>query len=116
MDRVSGKVQQITLPEFDLYYSQASWFRDYAPCGTSDDGQKAFAVIVQIGKRKPLLRKAWAESSHEGCPAPVWQRNPARVTFATKEDPKLTFAVRRRSVDVATEDESEGGRIASGDP
>jgi len=49
-----------------------------------------------------------AESSREGCPAPVWQRNPVRVTFATKEDPKLTFAVKSRSVDVASEDESEG--------
>ena len=109
VDRVSGKVQALVLPEFDPNYSQANWFRDYAAyCGTSDDGQKAFATIFQIGKRKPLLRKALAESSREGCPAPVWQRNPVRVTFATKEDPKLTFAVKSRSVDLANEDESEG--------
>ncbi len=109
VDRVSGKVQALVLPEFDPNYSQANWFRDYAAyCGTSDDGQKAFATIVQVGKRKPLLRKALAESSREGCPAPVWQRNPMRVTFATKEDPKLTFAVKSRSVDLANEDESEG--------
>jgi len=109
VDRVSGKVQALVLPECDPNYSQANWFRDYAAyCGTSDDGQKAFATIVQVGKRKPLLRKALAESSREGCPAPVWQRNPVRVTFATKEDPKLTFAVKSRSVDLANEDESEG--------
>ncbi len=109
VDRVSGKVQALVLPEFDPNYSQANWFRDYAAyCGTSDDGQKAFAIIEQLGKRKPLLRKNLAESSREGCPAPVWQRNPVRVTFATKEDPKLTFAVKSRSVDVASEDESEG--------
>src|SRR5947207_4953433 len=83
--------------------------RDYAAyCGTSDDGQKAFAIIEQLGKRKPLLRKALAESSRERCPAPVWQRNPVRVTFATKEDPKLTVAVKSRSVEVASEDDSEG--------
>jgi hypothetical protein len=109
VDRVSGKVQAPALPEFDPNYSQANWFRDYAAyCGTSDDGQKAFAIIEQLGRRKPLLRKALAESNHEGCPAPVWQRNPVRVTFATKEDPKLTFAVKGRSVDLASEDESEG--------
>ena len=109
VDRVSGKVQALVLPDFDPNYSQANWFRDYAAyCGTSDDGQKAFAIIEQLGKRKPLLRKVLAEGNREGCPAPVWQRNPVRVTFATKEDPKLTFAVKSRSVDVASEDESEG--------
>ncbi|PYV71535.1 MAG: hypothetical protein DMG97_15985 [Acidobacteria bacterium] len=65
-------------------------------------------LIAQLGKRKSSLRKALAESSREVCPAPVWQPNPVRVTFATKEDPKLTFAVKSRSVDVASEDESEG--------
>ena len=109
MDRGSGKVQALVLPEFDPNYSQVNWFRDHAAyCGTSDDGQKAFALIAQIGKRKPLLRKALAESSRDGCPAPVWQRKPVRVTFATKEDPKLTFEVKSRSIDVASEDESEG--------
>ncbi|PYV59704.1 MAG: hypothetical protein DMG98_05065, partial [Acidobacteria bacterium] len=57
---------------------------------------------------KAAATKGLAESSCEGCPAPVWQRNPVRVTFATKADPKLTFAVKSRSVDVASEDESEG--------
>jgi hypothetical protein len=102
VDRVSGKVQQLALPEFDPICSQANWFRDYAAyCGTSDDGQKAFALIAQLGKRRPLLRKGLAESSREGCSAPSWQRNPVRVTFSTKEGPKLTFEVKSCSVDVA---------------
>lgn len=109
VDRVSGRVQQVMLPEFDATQSQASWFRDFAAyCGTSDDGQKTFAVIVQLGRRRPLLRKALAETNHEGCAAPAWQRNPVRVTFDTKSDPKLTFTVSNRAVDLATEDESEG--------
>jgi len=29
VDRASGRVQPITLPEFDPYRSQANWFRDY---------------------------------------------------------------------------------------
>ncbi len=108
VDRVSGRVQPIALPGFDPYYSQVSWFRDYvAYCGSSDDGQKVFAVIVQAGKRRPLLKKALAEKI-ENCPAPIWQRGPVRVTFATKEDPKQTFTVTSRAVDLATEDESEG--------
>jgi len=38
----------------------------------------------------------------------VWQRNPVRVTFQQKVDQKLTFSVRSRAVDLATEDENEG--------
>jgi hypothetical protein len=108
VDRISGKVLQITLPDFDPYYSQVNWFRDYAAyCGISDDGQKAYAMIAQLGKRRPLLKKALVETS-AGCPAPVWQRNPVRVTFATKDDPKLSFAVKSRSVDLASDGETEG--------
>lgn len=109
VDRVSARVQLVALPEFDPYHSQVSWFRDYvAYCGTSDDGQKAFAVIAQLGKRRPLLRKALSEAELAGCSAPTWQRNPVRVSFATKEDAKLTFTVNSRFVDLATEDDSEG--------
>jgi hypothetical protein len=109
VDRTSGRVQAITMPEFDPYHSQANWFRDYvAYCGTSDDSQKGFAMIVQLGNRRPLLKKTLPENNREGCPAPTWQRNPVRVSFATREDPKLTFTVSSRAVDLATDDESEG--------
>ncbi len=110
-DRVSGKVQPLTLPEFDPYYSAVSWFRDYAAyCGVSDDGSKFFAMIVQLGRRKPLLKKALGDAGSDppACPLPTWQRDPVRVTFQQKADQKLTFSVRSRAVDVALEDESEG--------
>jgi hypothetical protein len=48
------------------------------------------------------------EANAGGCSAPIWQRNPVRVSFTTNEDPKLTFTVNSRFVDLATEDESEG--------
>jgi hypothetical protein len=105
-------VQQITLPEFDPYYSAVTWFRDHAAyCGVSDDGNKVFAMIVQLGRRKPLLKKFASDAGAEtpGCPSPVWQRDPVRVTFEPKGDQKLTFSVRSRAVDLASEDENEGG-------
>ena len=109
VDRVSGRVQQIALPEFDVSRSQVSWFRDYAAyCGSSDDGQTEFAIVAQLGKRRPLLKKSLGEGNGAGCPAPAWQRDPVRVTFATKDDPKLTFTVNSRFVDLAPENESEG--------
>src|SRR5579864_3067660 len=58
VDRVTGRVAQITLPEFDPFYSTGSWYRDYvAYCGVSDDGKKLFAVVAQLGQRKPILKK-----------------------------------------------------------
>jgi hypothetical protein len=109
VDRISVRVRLIALPEFDPYGSHASWFRHYvAYCAISDDRQKAFAVIAQIGNRRPLLKKPLNEANVAGCSAPIWQRNPMRVAFTTNEDPKLTFTVNSRFVDLATEDESEG--------
>ena len=86
--RVTSKVQQIPLPEFDPYSSAVGWFRDYAAyCGVSD-GKKAWAIIVHLGRRKPLLKKAWggagADMQEAECGAPIWQRTPSRVTFEPK--------------------------------
>ena len=30
VDRISGRAQPVPLPAFDAYYSEVSWFRDYA--------------------------------------------------------------------------------------
>jgi hypothetical protein len=112
VNRVTGKMQQIPLPEFDLYSSAAAWFRDYAAyCGVSDDGKKIFAVIVQLGQRKPLLKKpvgdASAEMPDSECPAPVWQRAPSRVTFEPKGQTPFTFTVTTRAVDLVTKKDTE---------
>jgi hypothetical protein len=59
VNRVTGKMQQIPLPEFDPYSSTAAWFRDYAAyCGVSDDGKKISAVMVQLGPSKAPVEKA----------------------------------------------------------
>jgi hypothetical protein len=112
VDRVSGKVQPIALAEFDPDSSTVNWYRDYAAyCGTSDDGQKVIALVVQLGRRKPLLKKAVAEAneSQQTCGAPLWERNPMRVSFEVTPGQKLMFAVKSRAVDAITPEESEGG-------
>ncbi len=113
MDRVSTKVQNLALPAFDSSYSQVSWFRDYAAyCGLSDDNMKRFTVVTQLGRRKPLLKKAFGEkngpSGAAPCPVPVWLRAPARVTFEPPGEPKLTFTVRSHAVDLVSEEDDEG--------
>lgn len=63
VDRVTGHVSSLALPEFDPYYSVASWYRDYAAyCGVSDDGKKLFAIVFQVGRRKPVLKKPLGEA------------------------------------------------------
>jgi len=115
VDRVSGKVAQIALPEFDPYYSTASWYRDYAAyCGVSDDGKKLFAVVAQLGRRKAILKKPLGEPGGEDapdseCPAPAWQRQPVRVTFQPEEDQKLTYAVHGHVVDIVNDEEDDEG-------
>jgi hypothetical protein len=113
VDRVTGRVSQVTLPEFDSFYSTPSWYRDYvAYCGISDDGKKLFAMVAQLGRRKPILKKALGEADGDDvpdseCPAPVWQRLPTRVTFEPLENQKLTFSVRGHAVDVVNDAEED---------
>lgn len=114
VDRVSGKVQAVTLPSFDPYFSTVTWFRDYAAyCGFSEDGKKLFAVVSQLGKHKPLLKKPLGDASDtempdSACATPAWQRGPSRVTFFPNGEPRFTYAVRSRTVDLLTDDDESG--------
>jgi hypothetical protein len=113
VDRVTGRVTQVTLPEFDPFYSTPSWYRDYiAYCGVSDDGKKLFAIVAELGRRKPILKKPLGEADGDDlpdseCPAPAWQREPVRVTFEPDDSQKLTFSVRGHAVDVVNEAEED---------
>jgi hypothetical protein len=107
VDRESGHISSLKLPEFDPFYSVASWYRDYAAfCGVSDDGEKLYAVVAQIGRKKAVVRKELG-AAHGGdepdseCPAPEWQRQPARVTFHPQGGAPVSFDVRGSSAEVA---------------
>lgn len=111
VDRLTGRVSQLTLPEFDPFYSTASWYRDYiAYCGVSEDGKKLYAMVAQVGRRKPILKKDVGEPGGDAnpdseCPAPQWERSPMRVTFQPDEDQKVVFSIRSRVVDVVNDPE-----------
>ena len=113
VDRVSGRVSQLSLPEFDPFYSTASWYRDnVAYCGVSDDGKRLYVVVAQVGRRKPILKKPVGEPAGEDdpdseCPAPTWERSPARVTFQPDDTQKLLFLIRSRVVDIVNEPDEE---------
>jgi hypothetical protein len=113
VDRLTGRVAQLGLPEFDPFYSTASWYRDYvAYCGVSEDGKQLYAVVLQVGRRKPILKKdagvpVGADDPDSECPPPVWERNPMRVTFQPHDNDKekLVFSIRGRVVDVVNDAE-----------
>ena len=112
VDRVSGRVSALNLPEFDPYYSATAWYRDYAAyCGVSDDGKKLYAVVAQLGRRKPVLKKSLGDADDgapdANCSPPTWQRQPVQVTFAPKDNSKATFSVRGHSADLVIEEPEE---------
>jgi hypothetical protein len=116
VDRLTGHVSPINLREFDVLYSAASWYRDYvAYCGVAEDGKKTFAMVAQISRRKPVLKKLLSEGLPEDAapdsayPAPLWQRNPGRVRFETGGSAKQTFAIRGHVVDLVEDAEEEEG-------
>lgn len=109
VDRVTGRISAINLPDYDPFYSAASWYRDYvAYCGVSDDGKKTYAIVAQLSRRKPVLKKILGEGVADdagpdsACSAPEWQRGPVRVSFESGSS-KQTFAIRGHVVDVVAD-------------
>jgi hypothetical protein len=109
VDRDTGRVSQLNLPLFDPFYSVASWYRDYvAYCGLNDEATRLYAVVTQIGTKKPILRRELGAANNgdlpdSECGAPDWQRTPTRVTFATASGQKTTFAIKGHAADVAAD-------------
>ena len=113
VDRLTARVSQVSLYEFDPFYSHASWFRDYvAYCGVSDNGEKLSAVVMQLGRKKPILKKelgaaSQGESPDSECDAPTWEKRPTRVTFLPKHSDKQAFSIFGHAWDAASGSDEE---------
>jgi len=114
VDRTTGRISPLILPEFDALYSLAAWYRDYAAyCGVSDDGKKIDLFVIQLGRRRPVLKKPLVSDGlpddappDSACAAPLWQRTPTRVTFEAN-GARQTFAIRGHAVDLVSHDDEE---------
>jgi hypothetical protein len=99
VDRATGHVTALHLPDYDPGVSQVSWFRDYAAyCGVTATGKSLYAVVAQLAVRKPVLAKKLAafdagSSTGPACALPDWQREPLRISFhpAGKEQVSYDF-------------------------
>jgi hypothetical protein len=87
VDRTTGHVTALKLPDYDPGVSQVSWFRDYAAyCGITASGKSMYAVVAQVSVHKPVLAKklaAFDADNHPdpACLPPDWQRDPLHITF-----------------------------------
>jgi hypothetical protein len=99
VDRVSGHVVALKLPDYDPGVSQVSWFRDYgAYCGVTASGKGLYAVVAQVAARKAALAKKLTAFDPENHPNPVcaqaeWQREPLRVTFHPAGRDAISFDI-----------------------
>jgi len=113
VNRVSGKVSVLKLPDFDPFYSELSWYRDYAAyCGISSSGERVMAVVAEVGSSKPVFRKDVGKNnngddSESNCSLPHWERQPARVTFLPKVGEQFTVNVSGRFADEVEHDSDE---------
>ncbi len=113
VDRLTGRVSQVNLQLFDPFYSHAEWFRDYAAyCGLSDDGEILYAMVMQLGNRKPIVKKKLGNASNApdpsaDCEPPNWQKAPTRVTFSPKKGQPVSFSIFGHAADIAPGSDEE---------
>jgi hypothetical protein len=87
VDRETGRITPLKLPDYDPGVSQVVWFRDYgAYCGVTPSGKSLYAVVTQLAVRKPVLAKKLSgfdlgDHPQPACTLTDWQRDPMRVTF-----------------------------------
>jgi hypothetical protein len=117
VDRVSGHVSALKLPDYDPGVSQVSWFRDYAAyCGLTASGKNLYAVVAQLAVRKPVLAKKLfafeASKTDHVCGSAQWQRDPFRVTFNLSGMDAVSFEIVPGSA-VLVEDSDDAAEAAT---
>lgn len=113
IDRASGKITALRLPDYDPAVSDVVWFRDFAAyCGLSASGKQLYAVVAQLAARKPVLSRKlgeWNVADHPtpACAAAVWQREPLRISFSPTGGAPVSFDLMGSSA-VLVEDGDSG--------
>ncbi len=100
VDRSTGHIAALHLPDFDAMVSDVAWFRDYAAyCGVATNARGGlYAVVAQLGARKAVVQKQigkWPQPdrSEAICQPPRWQRGPMRVTLQPAGGEPVSFNI-----------------------
>ena len=113
VNRSTGKVAALRLPDFDPAVSDAVWFRDYAAyCGVNASGKQLFAVVAQVEARRPLLAKklgSWDPVDHPSpvCAPAVWHRDPLKVSFQLTGAALISFDLVGTSAVLVEDDDTD---------
>lgn len=114
VDRTSGRVTALHLPNFDSAISDVVWYRDYAAyCGIKNTIRSGglTAEVWQIASRRAALEKVigkWPqpERVRPVCAPAIWQREPMRITMQITNGQPLTFDVVGSSTNLVEDGES----------
>ena len=117
VDRVTGRVSALHLPDFDAGVSDVTWYRDFAAyCGvhTTAKGGGLSAVVWQIGSRHAAIDRVVAkwpqpERARPVCQPAVWQREPMRVTLQPTGGEKLSLDVVGSSTALVEDGDDDDG-------
>jgi hypothetical protein len=100
VDRTTGHITALHLPDFDSAVSTVVWFRDYAAyCGIAATAKGGlYAIVAQLGARRAVVQKQigkWPQSNHfiPVCQPAKWQRLPMRVTIQPTSGEATTYDV-----------------------
>jgi hypothetical protein len=100
VDRTTGHITALHLPDFDPAVSDVVWYRDYgAYCGIATTAKGGlYAIVAQLGARKAVVQRqvgTWPQLNHfiPVCQPAKWQRLPVRVTLQLTGGDAFTFDV-----------------------
>jgi hypothetical protein len=100
VDRATGHITALHLPNFDANVSDVVWFRDYAAyCGVATTVKGGLvAMVAQLNGRKAVVQKqigSWPQTNHflPVCQPARWQRLPLRVTLQPTGGEAATYDV-----------------------
>jgi hypothetical protein len=100
VDRLTGHITPLHLPDYDSAVSDVVWFRDYAAyCGIATTAKGGLmAVVAQLGARRAVVQKQigkWPQTDHfiPVCQPAQWQRLPTRVTLKPTGGEATTYDV-----------------------
>lgn len=121
LDRATGRITALKLPDYDPAASRVVWFRDYAAyCGVTPSGKSLYAVVAQLTVRRPALAKKLAAydpgpNAGPACGPAEWQRDPMRITFHAAGQDAVTYDFVPGSA-VLVEDAGDEPRAPGGTP
>lgn len=103
VDRATGHITALHLPDFDPAVSTVTWFRDYAAyCGVATTARGGlFAIVAQLSGTSTARRVVQKQigkwpipnAPAQPCAPATWQRSPLRASIQPAGAPAILFDI-----------------------